>query len=377
MPQHLLAKVPPEQLRSAPFNTSPVGTGPFAWKYIEVTGNDAESRQQRISLAAYNHYWDGKPKLDGISLITYGDDPHLINAFEDKQVNAISGLEAVPETLAADNSVQVYRTPLTTAVMAFFNDSHPQLSDAKIRQALSAGVDRSRISSIIKSPVQLVNGPLLRGQLGNDSSISEAAYNFDSANQQLDQAGWKRDTSGQRSKDGNALTLHLAAQNTTDYTKVAQFLQKEWSALGVKVDVSYYDSDDLQTSVIGSHSYDVLLYGISIGVDPDVFAYWDSSQASVTSQGHLNLSEYKSAAADASVEAGRTRSDPAIRAVKYKAFLQTWVHDAPALALYQPNFLYITRGQVFNYDRTADNSGVDRFYNANQWMIRQQRQTNG
>jgi len=155
---------------------------------------------------------------------------------------------------------------------------------------------------------------------------------------------------------------------------VAQFLQQQWAKIGVKVVVHYYDAEDLQSIVIANHSYDILLYGINIGVDPDVFAYWDSSQASVSSQGHLNLSEYKSAVTDQALEAGRTRSDPSIRVLKYKAFLTAWTGDMPALALYQPNLLYITRGPVFNYQRKADNSELDQFYNVNQWEVRQQEQ---
>ncbi|HEX5447660.1 MAG TPA: hypothetical protein VFW90_00455, partial [Candidatus Saccharimonadales bacterium] len=168
----------------------------------------------------------------------------------------------------------------------------------------------------------------------------------------------------------------ISAQNTANYTRVAQFLQQQWNRLGVKVNINYYSSDDLQASVIGSHNYDILLYGIDIGVDPDVFAYWDSSQISLSSQGHLNLSEYQSKAADEAVEAGRTRSDPAIRAVKYQAFLRQWTHDMPAVGLYQPNYLYITRGPVWGYERKADNTSSDRFYNVNMWEIRQQRKTN-
>jgi len=45
-------------------------------------------------------------------------------------------------------------------------------------------------------------------------------------------------------------------------------------------------------------------------VDPDVFVYWDSSQANPTSGAWLNLSEYKSSQADEALEAGRTRFDP-------------------------------------------------------------------
>jgi ABC-type transport system substrate-binding protein len=86
------------------------------------------------------------------------------------------------------------------------------------------------------------------------------------------------------------------------------------------------------------------------------------------------LSEYKSTAADQAIECGRTRADPAIRAVKYKTFLTQWVKDLPAMPLYQPNYLYITRGPVFNYERTSANAPADMYYGANDWMVRQKRQ---
>lgn len=377
IPYHLLKTIPPQQLRSAPFNTAPIGSGPFEWKFIEVNGSgtDLASRQQRISLAAFNHYQAGAPKLDGINLITFSDDQHMIKSFQAKQINAMSGLETIPPQLASDKSLQVYSTPLTAEVMAFFNNSRPILNDANVRKALIEGTDRSHLNSLFDQPVLPVDSPLLKGQLGYDNNLVEPAFDLNAANQLLDQDGWARGANGLRVKNGQPLTFNLAAQDTTNYTKVAQFLQKQWGKLGVNVVPQYHQLDDLQTSVIGNHEYDALLYGIDIGIDPDVFAYWDSSQASINSQGHLNLSEYKSTAADQAIEAGRTRSDPAIRAVKYKAFLTQWTKDLPALGLYQPNYLYITHGQVYNYERKSANSGVDRFYNVNNWMIRQKRQT--
>ena len=374
VPVHLLKKIPAPGLRSADFNTKPVGTGPFMWKFVEVTGSSSTDRQQRISLEPFDHYWVGKPKLDGFSLLTFSDDQHLINAFKNKQINAMSGLETLPDELAGDNNIQTYTTPLTSEVMSFFNNSHPLLNNVNIRKALVSGIDRKQLIPLLPYTVNLLNGPLLPGQIGYSKSVGQLPYNLKQANQLLDQAGWKRGAGGQRFKDGQPLTFSLSSQDTEIYSRVAKFLQDQWSALGVKVMVHYYSGDDLQSDIIANHDYDILLYGINIGVDPDVFAYWDSSQANVNSQGHLNLSEYKSTVADQALEAGRTRLNPAVRAVKYAAFVKAWSQDAPALALYQPSFLYITRNPVFGYERKADNSPVDRFYNVANWMIRQQHQ---
>lgn len=375
VPAHLLKGIPPEQLRSAPYNTAPVGSGPFEWKFIEVIGNNPDDREQHINLSSFKNYAGGEPKLDSFNLITFSDNQRMLKAFKNKQITAMSGLENVPQDLSADKNIQVYVTPLTASVMVFFNNSRPILNDASVRRALISGTDRSQLSSLFDEPVQLVDSPLLKNQLGYDRTLIQPGYNPEEANQLLDKAGWVRGSDGMRSKDKQSLTFIMSAQDSSNYTKTAQFLQRQWKKLGVKVQVQYYGREDLQTSIVSNHDYDALLYAINIGVDPDVYAYWSSSQASITSQGHLNLSEYKSTAADQAVEAGRTRSDPAIRTVKYKAFLTQWVKDLPAMGLYQPNYIYISRGPVFNYERKAANAGADRFFNVNEWMVRQKRQT--
>jgi peptide/nickel transport system substrate-binding protein len=378
VPKHLLQNIPPEQLRSAAFNSRPIGSGPFMWRSVEVSGSVSSAnsdRRQRIALAAFNDYWNGRPKLDGFNLLTFTDENKLIEAFKEKQINAISGMESVPGALEGDDSMQTYVTPLTSAVMAFFNNSRPELNNVNIRKALVSGVDARKSLNLTPFTTKRVVEPFLRGQTGYNAGLAELSYDADFANRLLDEEGWKREPGGQRVKDGKPLAFSLSSQNTENYSLTAKFLQKEWAKLGVKVTVNYYEGEELQGGIIGNHDYDILLYGISLGVDPDMFPYWDSSQANINSQGHLNLSEYKSSLADQALQAGRTRSDPSLRAVKYKEFLKAWRKDAPALALYQPNFLYITRGPVYGYQSDSFNSAADRFYNADQWMIRQKRQT--
>lgn len=375
IPAHLLKAVPASQMRSAAFNSHPVGTGPFEWRFVNVSGSTVETREQRISLSAYKDYWAGKPKLDSFSIITYSDEGRLIEAFKKKQLNSITGLNAVPEEFTKDENIKVQAVPLTGSVMAFFNNSRPPLNSVNVRKALVSGVDSKQIIGMLPYPVRKVDGPLLSSHLGYDPSAVQLAFDTNAANQILDQEGWVRGADGMRSKNGQPLALNLRSQNTQEYTKVAQFLQKEWAKLGVKVTPDYLASDDLQRTVIAGHDYDILLYGISLGADPDVFAYWHSSQASLSSGGHLNLSEYKSTLADQSLEAARTRSDAEPRIAKYKSFLTAWRNDAPALALYQPNFLYITNGPVFGLSRKSYNTGADRFYNVHTWMVRQERQT--
>lgn len=372
VPKHSLATTDPAQLRSSPFNTTnPIGAGPFAWSTIEVSGTAADNRKQQIGLKAAETYHAGKPKVQQFVIKTFANEEQLIKAFDSQEINAIAGLDRIPDGLDGNDAIQEYSAPLTAATMVFFNMSSPLLSEVRVRQALVHAVDVPTVADSLGYPVILANQPLLKSQLGYDPALKQLETNIEQANKVLDEAGWVRPKPDQTRKKGEeSLRIKLYAHNNADYTAVTQSLQKAWQAIGVETDVQLIADADLQNTING-RAYDALLYGISLGIDPDVFAYWHSTQTDQRSA-RLNFSNYKSSPADKALEAGRNRADPSLRAAKYRPFLQAWRTDVPALALYQPRFLYITQGKLFGLEPTAVNSAADRFSNVHNWMVRQE-----
>jgi peptide/nickel transport system substrate-binding protein len=130
---------------------------------------------------------------------------------------------------------------------------------------------------------------------------------------------------------------------------------------------------DIQSGAIAQHDYDVLLYGIALGPDPDVFAFWHSSQADPRQPTRLNLSEYRSKVADEALEGGRTRLNADLRRVKYQPFLKSWRTDAPAVALYQPRFLFVTQGTFEGFVSGQFSNATDRFNSVADWKIRSEK----
>jgi len=371
IPEHLLGNVSMDQLRSMAFDTTkPVGSGPFALKDLEVTGDTPQTREEQVALQPFDNYWAGQPKLDSFVIHAFASQQQMLSSFKKQEINAMVGLNSVPEDLAKNNSVHTYQMPLTAGTYVFFRTTDGVLADTKVRQALVQGADPSMIVQKLGYPATPVDEPLLRRQLGYDTKYRQLTYNQTAAANELTDDGWKMGTDGIRYKKGQPLTFNLFAQDTAEYSMVTRVLAQEWRSLGVNVQVHLQSGTDLQPT-LESHGYDALLYGISIGVDPDVFAYWDSSQADVRAVGRLNFSEYSSATADTALEAGRTRIDPALRAIKYRSFLQAWQQDAPALGLYQPSFFYITRGTVFGLDNHTINSDTGRYDNVQNWEIRE------
>ncbi len=376
VPKHLLAKVPVTDLRSADFNTvHPVGAGPFAWQAIEVKGDGSpQNAQVQIGLTAFDGYQAGPPKLQRFTVQVYANQDQLIDAFAAKQLTGVDGLTSVPRQLAGGTNAQVHSLLLRAANMVFFRTSDGVLADNQVRGALVQAVDVPHIIRDLGYETRPVREPFLLGQLGYDRSLEQAGYHPDAAKAILEAAGWTAGKQGVRQKAAQQLHFTLTVADTPEYRAVAKQLQRYWQAVGAKVDLQFLDNAEFQNAVT-YHGYEALLNGISIGSDPDVFVYWDSTQADIRSANRLNLSEYKNTTADAALEAGRTRLDPSLRVIKYKPFLQVWQQDNPALGLYQPRLLYLTNGFVAGLTDQPINSVTDRFINVHDWQIREAKVT--
>jgi len=371
VPKHLLESAQPSALRTLLFNsTDAIGSGPFSLQAIEVHGGSAESREERIALKPFEDYYRGKPKLDQFVIHAFRSEQRLVDSFHDQQINAISGLNDVPKQLADDGNVRVHNFPLTAEVMTFFRTTAGVLGDVNVRRSLVLATDKDAIINELSFPTQPIRSPILPGQVGYSKTRLQPSFDIQRAKELLFSKGWKTGDDGIRRKGNVALAFTLHAQDNSEYARVAHMLQQQWRAVGADVRVVLQSSSDFQTTLT-LHGYDALLYGIAIGKDSDVLVYWDSKHADVLADNRLNFSEFDSKVADESLQAGRTRSNDALRAIKYRPFLDEWREQAPAVGLYQPRFLYVTRGPVYGLDEGAITGEVQRYANVNNWMIRQ------
>lgn len=368
VPKHKLDTVPMGDMRSTAFNTNnPVGAGPFRWQSLSVDGVN-DMREERIILEANDRYYRGRPKLDTFIIRTFRTEEQMIERYNNHELNAMTGLNN--QSASISEQAQAYNFPQTAAMMTFFKTTQGVLADKAVRQALVKGTDAKTIRKDLSYAAKPVDSPLLRGQLGYEPTLAQFGYEPEAAKKQLDEAGWVASSSGAvREKSGQKLEFTLYAESSGEAARVTQLLQQQWRKIGVNAKVELQSSNDFQVT-LSEHSYDALLRGISIGNDPDVFVYWHSSQADVLSSGRLNFSEYKSNLADEALESARTRVDQNLRIAKYKPFLSTWRDDAPAVGLYQPRVLYITRDQVYGLHEHPVTAASDRYANVDEWMVR-------
>lgn len=367
LPVHLLANINAGALRESTYSRSPIGSGPFEYKLLQHS--DAVMNHEVIHLTANDHYYSGRPRLDQFEIYAYKTQDDIRAAISGKEVN---GAIDITNVLADDIGKTYKVTPATlaTGVYAIFNNNSEILSDSKVRKALQVGTDMKSVREAAGGQVKALSLPYISSQVPGSEKLQAPAYNAAQAAVMLDDAGWKLNGTV-RYKDGKPLTLSITTTKDLQYIRTAEELAKQWKALGLQVTVNSMDSASASTgfvqNVLQARNFDVLVYELAIGADPDVYAYWHSSQIGVSG---YNFASYNNRNADAALASARSRAEVDLRNAKYISFAQQWLSDAPSLALYQPVLEYVSgKNNVAVSQSSTLIMPTDRFANVIYWSV--------
>jgi peptide/nickel transport system substrate-binding protein len=151
--------------------------------------------------------------------------------------------------------------------------------------------------------------------------------------------------------------------------QVANSLKNYWQEVGVTVNIKAVEVSELK-SIIKERSYDALLYGEALGNEPDLYPFWHSSQKSDPG---LNLSEYENKDVDTLLKDARETLDNSLKQTKYETFQDIIVEDAPALFLYNPDYIYWVSAKINGLETTKIVDPAKRFSNIENWYIKTKR----
>lgn len=368
LPQHILANVPPATIRENVFSRSPVGSGPFSFHLLQSA--DLDTGHQVVHMTSFDNYYKGKPKLARFEVHAYGAQENLVKALQAGEVNAASQVPMSADGQLNKNDFSITRQPVASGVYALFNTANPMLKDVAVRQALQLATGTRAIREALGN-VPKLDSPFIEGQLTGKGVPHAPLPNAKKAAAMLTKAGWKL-KGDVRYKGKQKLQLTITTTKNDQYEKVLELLAQQWRQVGIEVGVNVIDTSNPSTNFIQNtlqpRNYDVLLYELIIGADPDVYAYWHSSQVGIRG---YNFSNYSNSTADAALASARARLEPALRMAKYKSFARQWVQDVPAVGLYQPVVDYAASSKVRSIDTEATLiSPADRYENILYWSVR-------
>ncbi|MGB2787413.1 MAG: peptide ABC transporter substrate-binding protein [Candidatus Saccharimonadaceae bacterium] len=366
LPKHILKDVLPSVLRENTFSVAPVGSGPFSFQLLQTV--DEDKQEKVVHLNGYNDYHRGAPRLSRFEIHGYDDIDDMKQALDSGEVNGASEL-IDPDMSRLGSQYSVKHAPLSRGAYLLFNLQDGLLSQIELRRALQLGTDTSALLKVIGNGVIALDTPFIKGQISG-KEIVKPQYNLEGAAVLLDQAGWTM-KGGVREKAGVPLNIAITTSKNALYSRVLDELKQQWAKLGVRVEARVIDEStgtvSLVSDVLRPRDYQVLIREMDIGADPDVYAYWHSSQAG--SDG-LNFSGYRNPLADDNLSSARSRLDANLRNIKYRTFINQWLSDVPAVGLYQPSISYVSHNKLTSFDQEINlPSAVDRYSNVIYWSV--------
>jgi peptide/nickel transport system substrate-binding protein len=343
------------------------GSGPYEYR----SSSTAQSGNKIVYFTPNRKFYGGEPNISSIHIETFGQDDNAINGYNRGEINVATGLSLISARRVAESGSQdIMATPLDNGVFALFNTDSAVTSDRAVRQALRLAIDRDvlRVDSRVGANVPVaLETPITPGIYGSVDSVIQPIANPGEAAKMLDSSGWVAGRDGVRENSGRPLTLKVVTVKDSDYELAAKNLVSQWQSIGVDAKLTLAEPGDFQQNFLIPRNYDVLVYQLQLGADADESAYWSSTGA--RAQG-LNFSNYTSPVADLALARGRTLMDNSAREAQYKIFVDAWLDDAPAIALYQSNLYSLRSDKIRTFDPgLALPSETERYRDVADWTV--------
>lgn len=369
LPKHIWENVPASNFRLSDQNLKPVGSGGYRVSQIKKISSGAI---KSITLSTNNKYYQGSPYLSQIVFKFYDDYDGLINAYQGKEIQALGFVPFDQKAfLATTNKTNQYRLNLPQYQAVFFNlAKNPSLNQKAVRQALWLATNRDPIiNDAYFGNAAPAFGPILEGGLGFNPDIAKTIHNnLDEAGQILNKAGWVLDpATNVRTKSKKPLEFTLVTSNNTAINvKVGQILQSQWSRLGIKVNLNIVDAKDLEQNYLRPRNFDAIIIDENVGVDPDPYPFWGSSQSH---EPGLNISGFSDAEADKLLTQARQTTDPKIRIKNYQRFQQIINDQLPAIFLVRSLYIYNVPKNLQGLNLNNIIAPSERFLDVNHWYF--------
>lgn len=361
VPAHILEKVPPRNIKIAEFSTQPVGTGPFTFTELKKIRDSEE-----VVLSANPDYFVKQPYIQTFTIKTYPNEDELVNGYSKREVD---GIEKVPTAQISSQrrlpGIHLYQvaTPMYDAM--FVNVRKGIQKDAALRQAIGLALDRKDLAeSAYQGYATSIYTPIPPGFLGNNTGIKQN-QDLAAAKKKLADDGFVPGSDGILKKGTDRASLRLLATDDTEQVAEANEIAATLKKIGIEVKVEKYPLNALIQDHIRPRDFDLLLISQNLGADPDLYAFWSSTQSSDPG---LNFSGFSDRRLDKILEQARSISDPKVRADKYKQAVQIIWDNAAAFYLVRPEFDYGVSAKVKGINLIRMAEPKDRFWNVEQWF---------
>jgi peptide/nickel transport system substrate-binding protein len=236
LPAHILAGTPPGRLRSAAWNQTPTGNGPF--RFVSHTPN------RRWVFAANREFpaaLGGPPRIDRLVIAVVDEPTTKLAALTAGELDFAGIQPAHASFVRKDPRLAVIEYPLLFTYGLVFNTRRPPFNNANVRRAISLAIDRPAI----------VSGYLFGfGTAASRPILPESAPGPDLA-------------LARRLLGGRTIRFEMLTVGSGE-AALEQMLQTQLEAIGVHATIRQLELTTFLDRVQGSgHDFDAAVMGVS------------------------------------------------------------------------------------------------------------------
>ena len=276
-------------LRDSNFGRHPIGTGPF--KFVEWKSDE------QIRLVRNENYWEGAPEYEEYVMRII---PDTLTQEMEFYAGAVDNYSVQPHQVArfsTDDKYQSFSSLGYFYSYIGYNLRNPLFADRDIRVALGMAIDVDPIIQyILYGEGERVTGPYPKITDWYDQQVKPIPYNPKAALEILNAKGWKKNADGWLEKGGKIFEFNLITNSGNPVRKnILTIVQESWRKIGIKCNTQLFEWAVFLKDFVNALNFDALVLGWSMGIDPDLYQIWHSSQAGPR---QLNFVGYKNAEAD-------------------------------------------------------------------------------
>lgn len=360
LPKHLLLG---QDLHTSAFARNPVGS-----HYYKL---DSWIHGENLKLSRNKNAVLGQAKIDKlITRIIPDNSAQFLELMADNidlmGLDPIKYSRIIPARPELKQKLALYKELGNSYTYMGFNLKHKPFDDVRVRRAINYAIDKQEIIDGVYLGLGInVASPYKPGTRWSNPNLSPYPYDIAKARLLLKEAGFvDSNNDGILERDGKPFAFEIVTNQNKEREKSAVLIQRRLKEVGIDVKIRAIEWASFISRFIKTGDFDVVLLGWGLGLDPDQYNIWHSSQQA---PGQFNFIGYNNPVTDKLLEQGRLELNPDKRMKIYHEFARVLLEDSPIVYLSAGYGLTAIHKRVKGIDNPAPPAGIG--YNSQDWYI--------
>ena len=363
LPKHLLEK---QDIHTTAFARKPVGS-----HYYQL---DSWSHGENLKLSRNPTSVLGPANIDKLVTRIIPDNSAqflelMADNIDSMGLDPIKYSRIIPARPELQKKLALYKELGNSYTYMGFNLKHKPFDDVRVRKAINYAIDKQEIIDGVYLGLGInIASPYKPGTRWSNPELKPYPYDVAKAKALLKEAGFvDSDGDGIVERDGKPFAFEIITNQNKEREKSAVLIQRRLKDVGIDVQIRAIEWASFISRFIKTGDFDVVVLGWGLGLDPDQFNIWHSSQ---NQPGQFNFINYNNPKIDALLEQGRLELNPDKRMKIYHEFAKELLEDSPIVYLSAGYGLTAIHKRVKGIDSPAPPAGIG--YNSQEWYIPEQ-----